>query len=262
MRKYLLLGITFSFIACQHQNNDKQITEKVNISNALEYVTAKNTNERLTLRDTITFKSATQTDENFATIIIDPSKTYQSIEGIGGAITDAAAETFYKLPKDKQDEIITAYYDSIKGIGYTLARTNIHSCDFSSSSYTYTKDNDSSLKSFSIEHDLKYRIPLIKEAFKATNNKLKLYISPWSPPAWMKTNNDMLHGGKLKPNCDQIWANYFVKFIQEYEKNGINIWGTTVQNEPLATQTWESCIYSADEEKDFVKNFLCNTLEK
>jgi glucosylceramidase len=176
--------------------------------------------------------------------------------GIGGALTDASAETFAKIPRDKQQEFLQAYYDPKKGIGYTLARTNIHSCDFSSGSYTYVTDGDRDLKSFNVAHDRQFRIPFIKQAIAAAGGKLTLFASPWSPPAWMKDNNDMLHGGKLKPEFYPAWANYFVKFIQAYEKEGIPVWGVTIQNEPMATQTWESCVFTAEEERDFLKNNL------
>jgi glucosylceramidase len=97
---------------------------------------------------------------------------------------------------------------------------------------------------------------------EAAGGKLDLFVSPWSPPAWMKDNNDMLHGGKLKPEFYDSWANYYVKFIQGYEKEGIPVWGLTVQNEPMAKQTWESCMYTADEEKNFIKNSLGPALQK
>lgn len=121
---------------------------------------------------------------------------------------------------------------------------------------------DKGLEHFSIKPDLKYRIPFIKAALEKTGQDFKLFASPWSPPAWMKTNNDMLHGGKLRPEYYATWANYFVRFVQEYEKAGIPLWGLTVQNEPMATQTWESCIYTAAEERDFVKNHLGPALQK
>lgn len=89
-----------------------------------------------------------------------------------------------------------------------------------------------------------------------------MFVSPWSPPAWMKDNNDMLQGGSLKPEFYDAWANYFVKFIQAYEKAGIPIWGLSVQNEPMAKQTWESCIYTAEQERDFIKNSLGPALAK
>jgi glucosylceramidase len=217
---------------------------------------------RLALTGHLQFSDLKQPLETDICIFVDPSKKYQTLLGIGGALTDASAETFAKLPKESQEELIRAYYDKEKGIGYTLARTNMNSCDFSSASYTYVADNDNALKTFSIQHDQQFRIPLIKAAMKAAGGKLTLFVSPWSPPAWMKTNDDMLHGGKLKPECYQTWANYFVKFIKAYEKTGIPVWGLTVQNEPMATQKWESCIYTATEEKDFVKRYLGPTLQK
>lgn len=226
------------------------------------YVTAKNTDKRLTQTETLQFTNSPQPVETEVAVFVDPSKTFQTMLGIGGALTDASAETFYKLPKDKQQELLTAYYDKEKGIGYTLGRTSIQSSDFSTESYSYVQENDKALKTFDISHDLKYKVPFIKEVTVAAGGKLTLFVSPWSPPGWMKTNNNVLHGGKLKPEFDQSWANFYVKFIKTYEKLGIPIWGLTVQNEPMATQTWESCLYTGEEERDFIKNFLGPTLAK
>jgi len=226
------------------------------------YTTADNTKFRITATDTLSFTEFGQPLETQPCIFVDPSRVFQNFMGIGGALTDASAETFAKLPKDKQQEILQSYFDPIKGIGYTLARTNIHSCDFSSASYTYVSDNDSALTTFSVAHDEQYRIPFIKQAIEAARGRLTLFVSPWSPPGWMKDNNDMLHGGKLKPQYYQSWADYYVKFITAYQKQGIPIWGLTVQNEPMAKQTWESCNYTAEEERDFIKNYLGPTLQR
>ena len=226
------------------------------------YTTAANTAFRLSPTDTLQFTLMGQPKETQPCVFVEPSKTFQTFIGIGGALTDASAETFAMLPKEKQKEILQAYYDPKKGIGYTLARTNIHSCDFSSGSYTYVTDGDKELKTFSVSHDEQYRIPFIKQAIAAAGGKLTLFASPWSPPAWMKDNNDILHGGKLKPEYYQSWANYYAKFIKAYAKEGIPVWGLTIQNEPMATQTWESCIYTAEEERDFLKNYLGPTLKR
>ncbi|MCK6561831.1 glycoside hydrolase family 30 protein [candidate division KSB1 bacterium] len=232
-------------------------------SKAEVYVTAKATNDRITKKEPLTFLPLEQPDEHTPTIILDKDKTFQTLVGIGGALTDASAETFYKLPAKQQQEILTAFFDKAQGIGFTLCRTNIHSCDFSSSSYTYAEiPGDSSLQHFSIAPDLKYKIPFIKAAFAQAGAEFKLFASPWSPPAWMKTNNNMLQGGKLRPEYNQTWANYFVRFVQEFEKAGVPIWGLTVQNEPMAVQTWESCIFTATEERDFVKYHLGPALER
>lgn len=230
--------------------------------NVTVYTTANNTKLRLTVTDTLQFKNVSQPMETEVCVFVNPAHGFQNFVGIGGAITDASAETFAKLPKAKQEELITAYYDSKKGIGYTLARTNIGSCDFSSDMYSYIAENDKDLKTFSVAHDKQFRIPFIQKAIAATGGKLTLFASPWSPPAFMKTNHDLLHGGSLNPAFYQSWANYFTKFIKAYAKEGIPVWGITVQNEPMAKQKWESCIYTATEERDFLKNYLGPTMAK
>ena len=226
------------------------------------YTTASNTDHRLTLTENLKFKETPQPIESEVSVFVNPQKQYQSFIGIGGAITDASAEVFAKLPADKQQELLNAYYDKEKGIGYTLIRTNIHSCDFSSGSYTYVAEGDKDLKSFSIQHDKQFRIPLIKKAIETAGGNLLFYASPWSPPAFMKDNNNMLRGGKLLSEYAQSWANYYTKFIKAYETEGIPVWGITLQNEPMATQKWESCIFTAEEERDFLKNFLGPTMER
>lgn len=226
------------------------------------YVTAKDTNLRMSKIQDANFEPFGQPLETQVCVFIDPNRTFQTMLGIGGALTDASAEVYAKLPEASQKKLMEAYFDPQKGIGYTLARTNIASCDFSSDSYNYVADQDSLLRTFSVAHDEKYRIPFIKQAIAAAGGKLTLFVSPWSPPAWMKTNHNVLKGGKLLPQYRQAWANYFVKFIKTYESKGVPVWGLSVQNEPMATQTWESCIYTADEERDFIKNFLGPTLQK
>jgi glucosylceramidase len=226
------------------------------------FTTASNTDLRLTSTGIKEFSAAKQPLESEVSIFVNPNKTFQSFLGIGGAITDASAEVFAKLPEEKQQELITAYYDQEEGIGYSLARTSIHSCDFSSESFTYVTNNNKELTSFNIDHDLKYRIPMIKRAIDEAGGELMLYASPWSPPAFMKSNNDMLKGGKLLPEYYKSWALYYTKFIKAYESEGMPIWGITIQNEPMALQRWESCIYTAEEERDFLKNYLGPTMEE
>ncbi len=226
------------------------------------YVTSRQSENRMAKEAAMQLENYRQPAETEPFVLIDPARRFQTMLGIGGALTDAAAETFAKLPAAQQQELLSAYYDAEKGIGYTLARTNINSCDFSSDTYTYVSDNDKELKTFDVKHDEQYKIPLIKQAMASAGGKLTLYVTPWSPPAWMKTNNDMLHGGTLADAYKQAWANYYVKFIKTYENKGMPVWGLSVQNEPMARQKWESCIYTAEEERDFIKNYLGPTLKK
>ncbi len=261
MRKHLLL-LTIALMYSSLYISAKETTNFNSIRVAKQYTTSQTGDLRLSYVGELQFENHPQAVGVKNSIFINQDKKFQTVLGIGGALTDASAETFFKMPVAKQKEFIKAYYNSTDGIGYTLARTSINSCDFSSDSYTYVTDKDVSLKTFNISHDLKYRVPLIKEAIAEAGGKLTLFASPWSPPAWMKDNNDMQHGGKLLAEYNQAWANYYVKFIREYEKNGIPVWGLSVQNEPMAKQSWESCIFTSTEEKDFVKNFLGPTLHQ
>ncbi|HET9429619.1 MAG TPA: glycoside hydrolase family 30 protein [Chitinophagaceae bacterium] len=238
-------------------DNYSAIGKKVTV-----YTTADTAGYRLTQTDTISFKDMGQPFETQLCVFVDPDKTFQTFFGIGAALTDASAETFAKLSKAKQDEFLQAHFSKEKGIGYTVARTNINSCDFSSDMYTYVNDGDKELKSFNIDHDKKFKIPLIRQSMAAAGGKLNLFASPWSPPAWMKDNNNMLQGGKLKPEFYASWANYYAKFIKAYEKEGIPVWGVSIQNEPMAKQKWESCIYTAEEERDFLKKHLGPGMQK
>jgi glucosylceramidase len=133
----------------------------------------------------------------------------------------------------------------------------MNSCDFALGNYAHVETpGDTSLRSFSIARDREALLPLIKAALRIARQPIKLLVSPWSPPAWMKSNGEMNHGGKLLPQFRAAWARCFVRFIEEYEREGVPVWGVSVQNEPAATQRWDSCIYSAEEERDFVRDFL------
>src|SRR5580765_3430791 len=262
----LVLGKSQPLLAAQEQPSENpeppDVERRAEARDITVYTTADKTNYRLSATDRLTFKPMGQPLETQICVFVDASKRAQTMLGIGGALTDASAEVYAKLPAAKQREFMDAYFDADKGIGYNLGRTNIHSCDFSSGSYTYVNEGDKALSSFNVNHDKQFRIPFIKKAIATAGGKLTLFGSPWSPPAFMKTNNDMLHGGKLRPELAQSWANYYTKFIKAYEREGIPIWGISVQNEPMATQRWESCIYSAEDERDFLKNYLGPTMKR
>jgi glucosylceramidase len=227
---------------------------------AAVYRTVRNTHERLTEKEPLVFHSP---NGDGPSVLVDPRHAFQTLEGFGGAFTEAAADIFYKLPPDVRTDILRAYFDPASGNGYSLCRTHINSCDFSLGNYAYAEvPGDVELSHFSIEHDRRRLIPMIREAAQAAGQPLKLLASPWSPPAWMKTNGQMNRGGKLKPEYRDVWARYYVRYIQEYAREGLSIWGITVQNEPLAVQSWESCIYSAEEERDFVRDYLGPALEQ
>ncbi len=226
------------------------------------YTTAKDTDLRLSADTSLKWAGGNDVSEAAIAVYLNPAVQFQTLLGIGGAITDASAEVFAELSEQQQQELLTAYYDEEEGIGYSLARTPIHSSDFSSASFTYVEEGDKTLESFSIEPDQRFRIPLIKRAIASAGGELTLYASPWSAPAYMKSNNSMLKGGQLLPEYSATWAEYYTRFIQAYEAEGIPVWGITIQNEPAAVQVWESMNYTAEQERDFLKHHLGPTMVK
>jgi glucosylceramidase len=225
-------------------------------------LTAKDTPNRLTAQQPVAWTvSDLPAAESSAAITLDPAESFQTITGFGGAFTESAAYALSKVSPEKRTEAIRAYFDPKDGIGYTLCRTHINSCDFSLDNYAYAEvEGDTELKHFDISRDRKLLIPLIKDAMAVPGARFKLLASPWSPPAWMKTNGDMNHGSQLKPEYRPAWALYYAKYIKAYREEGIEIWAITVQNEPAAVQTWDSCIWSAEEEGQFVRDHLGPTL--
>ncbi len=195
-------------------------------------------------------------DTKRSIIAIDSNQEFQEFMGFGGAFTEAAAVTLYELDDNKRQEALNAYFNKKTGLGYTLGRVHIHSCDFALGNYTYIEENDKNLDTFDISHEDKFVVPFIKEATSIVGEDLKILASPWSPPAFMKDTKEMNYGGKLLEQYKDSWAKYYVKFIEEMEKRNIPIWGISVQNEPAAVQSWDSCVYTAEEERDFVKNHL------
>lgn len=191
-----------------------------------------------------------------------PEVEYQTFHGFGGAITEAAAHTYSKMSKENQEKVIDNYF-GINGNAYSLVRGHIDSCDFSLNNYCAISDEeDKEFKTFSLARDEQTIIPMMLAAQEKKGEPLDLMLTPWSPPAFMKTNLERNHGGKLKPEYRQMWADYICHYIKEYEKRGLKVNRLTIQNEPMATQTWDSCVFEALEEKEFLRDYLYPTLQK
>ncbi|EHR69848.1 O-glycosyl hydrolase [Burkholderiales bacterium JOSHI_001] len=190
-------------------------------------------------------------------LVVHPEQAFQSHLGFGGAFTEAAATVWQDLPETAREQLLRDYFDPVQGHGYTLGRVHINSCDFALGHYAHVEQaDDFALASFSIERDRCALLPFIHAAQRVVGRPLQLLASPWSPPAWMKTNGRMADGGRLRPECRAAWAQCFVRFIRAYQAEGVPIWGVSVQNEPAAHQRWDSCLYSAEEERDFVRDHL------
>ncbi len=195
-------------------------------------------------------------------ICVYPDIQRHKIQGFGGAFTESAAYCYSKLSPEHKEELLNAYF-SDNGLLYNLGRTHINSCDFALSNYAADEDDrDEELEKFSMEREKKFLFPFIHDAEKYRNNAIKLLLSPWSPPAYMKTNGDMNHGGALKKEYYERWAKYMSRFALEMCKEGFTVNWISVQNEPDAVQTWDSCKYTTEEEAEFAGEYLGPELKK
>jgi len=217
--------------------------------------TARDNGRRLTLAPLAAAPSA---NPNAAVITLDANRTFQEIVGFGGALTESAAWALGQISPAQRAKVLHAYFHPTEGLGYNLARTHINSCDFSVKSWALDDTpGDHTLDHFTLDPMRRWVMPLLHEARDIAGLDLRLLASPWSPPSWMKTNASMLQGGKLRADCRDTWARYYIRFLDAMRtQEGIDFWGLTVQNEPAATQPWESCIYTPEEERDFIRDHL------
>lgn len=200
-------------------------------------------------------------DEKVATIVLSPEETFQTITGFGGSFTEASAYLLNQVSLENRAKILEAYFGE-SGAKYSLTRTHMNSCDFSLNNYSYAPvEGDMTLENFSIEEDRDDIIPMIKEAMTVSKDGFKILSSPWTAPPWMKDNKDW-RGGKLLPEYYDTWALFFSKYLDAYRAEGIDIWGFTVENEPLGNDNnWESMHFTPEEMTGFVQNHLGPKLE-
>lgn len=190
-----------------------------------------------------------------------PQMQYQTMKAFGGAITDSAGY-IYSLMNEKQKAEMLEQYFGNTAMKYKIVRIPMDSCDFSMEHYEADSDDlDESFEKFSFERVEKYILPLLDDVQQKCGNKLEIMLSPWSPPAYMKTNGERNHGGKLKKEYRKRWANYICRYIQEYRDRGYRVTKMTLQNEPKATQPWDSCVYTAQEQKEFLRDYMWPVLE-
>ncbi|MBO6537495.1 MAG: glycoside hydrolase family 30 protein [Balneolaceae bacterium] len=249
--------------------NDRFITASLILLTALIGINCSNEkNMNLEVFETsaagnqLTQKTAFNIGENVVEIRLNPEERFQKITGFGGSFTESSAYLLNQLSEENRTTILDAYFGE-SGARYSLTRTHMNSSDFSLGNYSYAPvTGDVNLENFSIEEDMDDIIPMIKEAMEISQDGFKIISSPWTAPIWMKDNNAW-KGGKLLPEYYDTWALFFSKYIDAYAAQGIDIWGITVENEPLGNgENWESMHYTAEEMNEFVKNHLGPQLEK
>lgn len=217
-------------------------------------------NKKETSQESIEFVHDTEQENEV--INLYPHVQYQTISGFGGAITDSAGYVYSLLDKEQKKEVIQKYF-SKDDMKYRLVRIPIDSCDFSLEHYEADSDEaDEKFLNFSFERVEKYILPLLDAAEEVYGKKLEIMLSPWSPPSYMKTNGERNNGGKLKEEYRKRWAEYICRYIEEYRNRGYLVTMLTLQNEPKAVQTWDSCVYTAEEQKIFLRDYIWPALKK
>ncbi|KAL3186896.1 hypothetical protein MRX96_004708 [Rhipicephalus microplus] len=209
-------------------------------------------------------------DDDTRVLSVNSCTTFQRILGFGGAFTDSVGINLNSLPSDMQDDILKSYY-SKEGIEYNMGRIPLASTDFSERKYTYDDSpDDFELENFTLAlEDLDLKIPYIQKAMSLSSDVTWFFGSSWSSPAWMKTNGELEGFGFLKglPGGPyyKTWAKYHIRFIQEYEKQGVPIWGLTTQNEPTSGfvpfYPWQTLGFTACSQRNFVTLDLGPALE-
>jgi len=248
LAKYGLLILLSIIMACKSEKKSEQSLE-VEV-----YETSQKGNK-------LTHISDFPESEDSLMIRLRPEKELQTITGFGGAFTESSAYLLNKLSKKQRDTILKAYF-SKDGANYSLTRTHMNSCDFSLSNYSYASvEDDMELEHFTIDEDREDLIPMIKDAMAFSEDGFKIFASPWTAPPWMKDNKDWV-GGKLLPEYYDTWALFFSKYADAYKEEGIDLWGFTVENEPLGNgNNWESMHFTPKEMTDFVEFHLGPRLE-
>ncbi len=203
-----------------------------------------------------------ETDREKDLVNLYPQIRYQRIEGFGGAFTDAAGYVFSLMPDALRKQFLTDCF-SPEGLHYTFGRTSVDSCDFSCGMYAADDAPDSPpFPRFDIARPMRYVLPLYLQACETAGRPIRMMFTPWSPPAWMKTNGSRTGGGQLKKENYTLWAEYVCRYLLEAKKAGMAPAFLSVQNEPHASQTWDSCRFTAAEEREFVRGHLYPALQR
>ncbi len=252
---FLIALFYFMSFSMQSKANN-QITSQQQSKNVTFYLTTPDKSVLFAKQENVV---KTGTDKNLPTIEINAGKTFQEMDGFGFTLTGGSAFHINNMSKEKRHALLTELFAFDKeNIGISYLRISLGASDLDAEVFSYNDlpdgETDVNMKKFSLSPDKKFLIPVLKEIL-AINPEIKILASPWSPPAWMKTNK-ATKGGSLKPEFYDAYALYFVKYVQEMHKEGITIDAITVQNEPLHPGNNPSLLMPAAEQADFIKQSL------
>lgn len=252
------LTVPVALSGCKGKDNTKPDTIPTVPGKVVVYLTSGDKSHLFEKGTDLTI--AGSSSAQFPTISLDSSYRFQEIEGYGAALTGSSAYLLNrKMDVASRQAILKDLFDPAEGIGVSYLRLSMGASDFSLSDFTYNDlpagTTDYTLENFSLAQDLDDVVPVLKEIL-TLSPEIKLMGTPWSPPAWMKTNNS-LKGGKLKSSAYAVYADYFVRYIQAMKEQGIDIDAVTVQNEPLHYTANYPCMeMQAAEQLQFIKTAM------
>lgn len=261
LKKSALVFITAICFSCAEKNTEQTVAQGE--GDIQVYKTTADQKSLFAQSGDLVFEDAVES--GVPVIEIDSSQKYQSIDGFGYALTGGSADVIAKLSDAKQDALVKELFSTYgNGIGISYLRVSIGASDLDDHVFTYDDlpagQTDKELKNFTLKEDQETLIPLLKKIL-AVNPDIKIMGSPWTAPVWMKTNN-LPKGGSLKLEYYPVYAQYFVKYIQEMAKEGITIDAITIQNEPENPKNTPSLVMTAEEQRDFIKGHLGPAFEK
>ena len=237
--------------------------------------------KKLSWTDEATLPKAVEAD----VVGLYPGHTFQTVEGWGCAMTESACWLLSRMTPEDRRRALSRWFGP-EGINARFIRMHIDSCDYALSEYQSVADPiaDPELNTFNIDRDRQWTLPVVKEAVAMAGGNIRVLLSPWSPPWQWKTppeftQNDAAvygggqfeidtnkpgraFGGRLKPEYYGPWAKYLVKFIQAYQAEGIPVGMLSIQNEASAATAWDSCLWSGEQERTFLKDYLYPEMEK
>ncbi|MGB5818709.1 MAG: glycoside hydrolase family 30 beta sandwich domain-containing protein [Saonia sp.] len=246
--------VLLGFTSCKTTSTEKPVAKL--------YVTTLDKSKLL--EEQLIFPQEKETEID-AVITIDTSNTYQEMDGFGYTLTGGSALHIHNMSKSPREQLLQELFGTGKDeIGVSYLRLSIGGSDLDERPWSYNDlpdgETDIALEKFSLAYDTLYLIPIIKEILKIAPD-IKILGSPWSPPPWMKDNKDT-RGGSLKEEYYDVYAQYFVKYINAMKENGITIDAVTVQNEPLHPKNNPSMLMLAEQQAAFIKKHLGPAFEK
>lgn len=265
MKSLLILTLSILFLNCSSPNNvtGQNPTTPAVSSKMDSWLTKGNQSVKLQKQSSIlAFGSVSN---NFSTIEVDESQKFQAIDGFGYTLTGGSVQVINQLNASKRKELLQELFGSGQNaISISYLRISIGASDLDSMPFTYNDlpigQTDINLEKFSLAPNKNDVIPMLKEIL-AINPNIKILATPWSPPVWMKDNNSTI-GGSLQPKYYEVYAQYFVKYIQQMKAEGITIDAITPQNEPLHPGNNPSLLMLASQQADFIKNHLGPAFQK